>query len=68
MFAHFVCALLSFRAHSFTKKSRTQELGKIIVECTRMNYITSGRIHDPKARNSKNLGYFQNEKKGKMWI
>ena len=34
MFAHFVCALLSFSARKFTAKSKTQEPGEIIVERT----------------------------------
>ena len=34
MFAHFVCALLSFCAHGFPAKYDTQEPGKIIIDCT----------------------------------
>ena len=34
MFSLFVCTLLSFCAHEFPAKSKTQEPGKIIVECT----------------------------------
>ena len=39
MFARFVCALVSFLACEYPKKSETWEPGEIIVECT--SYITS---------------------------
>ena len=34
MFACLVCALLNFCAREFPAKSKTQEPGKIIMECT----------------------------------